>query len=125
MKKTEAELKEYIKLSLDPIYFVELMFSLIPQPIKPEFFKEVNEYLEKKEYDKIRLAHFQTFLKGKHITWQQWLILLAVKDAVNGVGKRRISVSSGHGIGKANRTDRKSTRLNSSHIQKSRMPSSA
>ena len=37
----------------------------------------------------------------------------------------RMSASFGGGIGRMRETDRKSTRLNSSHSQQSRMPSSA
>jgi len=40
------------------------------------------------------------FVKGKNITWQQHDILLAVEDALKD-GKKRISVRSGHGIGKS------------------------
>jgi len=40
------------------------------------------------------------FVKGKHISWQQHDILLAVEEAING-GKNRISVASGHGVGKS------------------------
>jgi len=41
------------------------------------------------------------FVKGKHITRQQDLILQAVENALVGKGSRRISVRSGHGIGKS------------------------
>jgi len=40
------------------------------------------------------------FKKGLHITGQQKQLLVAVRNAVIGKGKRRISVRSGHGIGK-------------------------
>lgn len=40
------------------------------------------------------------FIKGKHLTWQQSKIVIAVEEAVNGIGKNRISIASGHGIGK-------------------------
>lgn len=42
----------------------------------------------------------QKFIKGKHISWQQDDILLAVEKALRGEATRRISVRSGHGIGK-------------------------
>ena len=41
------------------------------------------------------------FIKGKHITNQQAQILRAVEKAIQGEDKRRISVASGHGIGKS------------------------
>jgi hypothetical protein len=101
MKKTNEELQEYLKFSKDPLYFIEIMWGLVPQPIKEQYLEEVTGYIKNKQYDEIRNTHFKTFLKGKHITWQQWLILLAVRDAVNNNGKRRISIASGHGIGKS------------------------
>ena len=41
------------------------------------------------------------FIRGRHLTWQQYDILLAVEKALNGLGPRKISISSGHGIGKS------------------------
>lgn len=41
------------------------------------------------------------FEKGKHITWQQWLILLSVEKAVHKHASRTISIASGRGIGKS------------------------
>ena len=41
------------------------------------------------------------FVKGKHITHQQTEILLAVEAAISGEAANRISVASGHGIGKS------------------------
>jgi hypothetical protein len=41
------------------------------------------------------------FIKGKHITWQQHDLLLAVEQALAGKAPRRISVESGHGTGKS------------------------
>lgn len=42
----------------------------------------------------------QPFTKGKQYTWQQELILDAVEKAIKDEAPRRISVRSGHGIGK-------------------------
>lgn len=63
------------RMYFDPIYFVEHMFNL--KPVK------------------------NVFMKGKNITPQQLEILEAMKNAVNNNGKRRISVRSGHGVGKS------------------------
>ena len=41
------------------------------------------------------------FQKGKHITWQQHDVLFAVEKALRGEAPRRISVASGHGVGKS------------------------
>ena len=78
------------------------MWNLIPQPIKTEYLEEVNELIRTSDFDKIRPLHFQDFSKGKHITWQQWLMLLAIeRDLKNGKRNIKLSVSSGHGVGKS------------------------
>ncbi len=41
------------------------------------------------------------FVKGKHLTWQQHDILLTVENALKKGQIKRISISSGHGIGKS------------------------
>lgn len=42
----------------------------------------------------------QLFIKGRHITWQQDDFLIAVEKAIAGLEPKRISVRSGHGVGK-------------------------
>lgn len=64
------------KFQKSPIFFIEKMWGLKP------------------------LKEGETFIKGKHITKQQEEILKAVEKAVNKEGKNRISIASGHGIGK-------------------------
>jgi hypothetical protein len=44
---------------------------------------------------------FEPFMPGEMITWQQAEVVYAVMQAVNGQGKRKISIASGHGIGKS------------------------
>jgi len=68
--------EEMKKMRLSPFYFVKLMWKLEPQ-----------------DKDEV-------FVKGEHITWQQCEILKAVEEGING-GKKRISVRSGHGVGKS------------------------
>jgi hypothetical protein len=66
----------YKKMQKSPLFFIEMMWGLIPERDNSKF------------------------IKGKHLTWQQHDILLAVEEALKG-GKKRISVRSGHGIGKS------------------------
>jgi len=73
-KMNDVEL--YRQFQKSPIFFIEKMWNLFPQ---------------KKD---------EKFIKGKHFTWQQHEILLAIENAIQGKGKKRISVRSGHGIGK-------------------------
>jgi phage terminase large subunit len=88
-----ALLKEWI---LSPTKFVESMFGLVPQPLKEGFAIGVNTDLRS-----VSGKWFKPFEKGKHITWQQWVIFLAIERAIKGYGSRQISVASGHGIGKS------------------------
>ena len=72
----EKDILLFKKFKESPIYFIEKVWGLIP------------------ERDNTK------FVKGKHITWQQHDILLAVESSLK-EGKKRISVRSGHGIGKS------------------------
>ena len=75
MKK--ADLQLYRELQKSPILFVSKMWGLSPQ--------DKNE----------------PFIKGKHITFQQAEILNAVELALQGEKSNRISIRSGHGVGKS------------------------
>lgn len=93
----EKTLREYQK---SPFPFIEDMWGLVPQPVKPEFKERFNIYYEDKRYDEINKDFFEPYIEGKHLTWQQFMVLKSVENAICGKGKRRISVRSGHGIGK-------------------------
>lgn len=89
---------QFIKTSRVSIrYFILKMWGLTPQPVKPEFAKFITTALP----SDIRGHMFGPFIKGKHYTWQQNLILIAIEKAATGRGPNRISVRSGHGIGKS------------------------
>lgn len=70
------------------------MWKLSPQPLLPD----VPDNLPADQY---RAEHFGPFVKGKHITWQQWLILRGVEWSRRKKAPPWVSVSSGHGIGKS------------------------
>lgn len=72
----QQDVEIYKKMQKSPLFFIEMMWGLIPERDNSKF------------------------IKGKHLTWQQHDILLAVEEALKG-GKKRISVRSGHGIGKS------------------------
>jgi hypothetical protein len=74
------------------------MFKLYPQPPKEIYRSKVNKLIKEKKFDEIEHRHFKPFQKNKHITWQQWLFLLSVEEAMK--RKKRVSVASGHGVGK-------------------------
>lgn len=96
----EQDIEIYKKM-ISPIFFIEKMWKLTPQPIKEEFKNLVHLLIEEGKQEEIRARYFEKFEKGKHITWQQWLILTAIERAVQKKGKRRITIRSGHGIGKS------------------------
>ncbi len=82
-----------------PIFFIKAMWGLNPQPVKDEYKDEVNKLLEEKE--PLKSKYFEKFIKGEHITWQQWLVLLGIEKALRKEGAKRLSIASGHGIGKS------------------------
>lgn len=86
MKLTKELLKSWKN---SPIKFIESIWGLIPQPL---ICQEEHQHVYK---------CFGEFVKGQHITWQQWLILLAVERSLKGEAPKRISVAAGHGIGKS------------------------
>ena len=64
-------------------------------------------------------------LKPVQFYGDQWLVFTEQWDPKSPWGDRRVRLAVNHAIDRQAIKDRKSTRLNSSHIQKSRMPSSA
>lgn len=107
--------------SSSPIRFVKGMWGLIPQGVKPEYEERWEEVKRATGETWERLkdtvdAHWfgdlveggerydwewYDFEKGKHMTWQQTLILMGVEKAIAGDAPISISVRSGHGIGKS------------------------
>lgn len=90
-----------------PFAFIEETLSEIPQPPKPEFKEYViglyttpahkwNEYAKT-----IHKDMFEPFVKGKHLTWQQTILVIAIQRAVNGTLPPRIAVKAGRGTGKS------------------------
>lgn len=111
--------RELIQYQRSPLLFIERMWSLIPQPAKPEYRTQLMELqlaswenwavLKKKvsaswfgDWDEEAQGwKWHDFTPGKHLTWQQWLVLLGVQKAVNGDAPRHLTITSGHGIGKS------------------------
>lgn len=79
-----------------PLYFIEKMWGLTPQPLLPEFSNLIDA-----PANTFTPEHFGKFIKGKHLTWQQWLIVRSVEWAIQNKAKKRISIRSGHGIAKS------------------------
>lgn len=100
IKKAKNDAEVYAILQKSPISFVETMWQIFPQPLKPEYEEEAQEAIDDMNWRAFKKRWFEPFVKGEHMTWQQWVILLALEAAVNGRAKKKISVRSGHGIGK-------------------------
>ena len=84
-----------------PRYWVKKMFDLDYQPVKSEHEQDLRDCIRSQSWLAVKPEWFDRFERGKHITWQQWMILEAVGYAVRGEAPRRISIASGHGIGKS------------------------
>ena len=105
MVPTKEELDLYNKFQKSPIFFIEKMWGLTPQPVLPEYRKEVDQLIQQGRINEFRFEYFVRMnrvqlIAGKHFTWQQWQILLCIERGIKKLGKRRISVQSGHGTGK-------------------------
>jgi hypothetical protein len=95
------------------------MWGLTPQPVKPEYenrwrevyaakgdeWKRLRETVSPEwfgDYDPVtREWTWYNYIKGRHITWQQTLVLWGVQKASQDKAPRHISIRSGHGIGKS------------------------
>ena len=71
------------------------MWGMTPQPLKQEYVDRVANG------EKVKAEFFEEFQKGKHLTWQQCQIIEAIERAIRKEGLNRISVKSGHGVGKS------------------------
>src|SRR3990167_4390131 len=98
MKNLDQELMRRFQSS--PIYFIEKIWGLSPQPVKEEYQSDVGIFASNGQWDQIKEEYFEKFVKGRHITWHQWLLLKAVDRALI-YGDNKISIVSGHGTGKS------------------------
>lgn len=114
----EKEIDAAQKIAGDIFLFAQAMFGLVPQTAKPEYQKRLayiysldGEMFEEGislitadwfgTYNpETRLHDWFDFQKGKHLTWQQTLLMTCANKAVNKKIKWRLSITSGHGIGK-------------------------
>ncbi len=101
------DMHEYLKMEQSCLYFIKVMWGLVPQPIKPEYetrFK-LGLFLKGKDWD--TFAHtvtpdwFLPYQQGYHLTWQQSLVCYGIDKALKGEVPFRTSIVSGHGIGKS------------------------
>lgn len=105
-KASKTLVDRLIRWRKDPLEFIYDMWGLKPQPLLPEY-SHFAEHPAKvmgpqgEEEDFFKTEMFDVFIKGKHITWQQWLLFRAIKWGIQGKASPRIAVESGHGTGKS------------------------
>lgn len=99
--------KEYTRMEASPLYWIRQTFALLPQKVRPEYQAryDFGIYLKGKAWDAfcvdVRPYWFEPYREGYEITWQQTLALIGVQKALKGECSARISIVSGHGIGKS------------------------
>lgn len=90
-----------------PLTWLQQKFALVPQAVKPEFQARyrIGLTLTHKDWDNfcasVRPEWFEEYRPGFELTWQQTLVLIGIEKALRGEAPTRISVVSGHGIGKS------------------------
>lgn len=111
----------YEKLKSSPIFFIKECWGLEVQPVKKQYEKQLHKIVNgtkthqdwEREKEMISANWFGDydyeanewnwveFKKGKHISWQQYLLLVGFEKAINGKAKKTISIASGRGTGKS------------------------
>ena len=89
-----------------PIKWVKDFLGLVPQPIDPAYSDRFMEICSltwgewEKAKNEVDESWFRGFIRGKHITWQQYMVLIGIEKALKGEASLRITVKAGHGVGK-------------------------
>lgn len=105
MKNLDA--LEYQRMEASPLYWIRQSFGLVPQRVKAEYAAQykLGLYMREKDWDTftagVRGYWFEPYREGLDITWQQTLALYGVEKSLRGECSTRISIVSGHGIGKS------------------------
>ena len=90
-----------------PFEWIEAALDETPQPIKAEFYDYVLKLytVPAHEFSEYALTiheyMFEPFEKGKHLTWQQAIVCIAVMRAVNRTLPFQIAIKAGRGTGKS------------------------
>ena len=98
---------EYRKMEASCLYAIKQMWGLVPQPVKAEYRAQfsLGLLLRGKAWDKfcesVKPFWFEDYKEGLHLTWQQSLVCYGIDKALKGHISLRISIVSGHGIGKS------------------------
>lgn len=97
-----------ILCQLNPFEFFEAAFGVRPQPAKAshkalvmELWTCAADRFEDIVNNKLSLDNFVEFEKGRHFTWQQVCIIIAVYRALKGTLPMKVAIMTGRGIGKS------------------------
>lgn len=107
MSNVDREVIEYARMTASPLYWIRQTYGLVPQRLKSEYESRyaIGLLMRGKSWDKfcesVRPFWFQDYREGLDLTWQQSLALYGVEKALRGECPARISIVSGHGIGKS------------------------
>jgi len=91
----------FLKWQESPLRWVCDMFGLRPQKVKPEYQEKFDLAVKECRFKDFKKGWFEQFVKGEEVTWQQLAILLSIEAAITKKSSNRISIKSGHGIGKS------------------------
>lgn len=97
----------YDRMVPDPLYFILVAWGLRPQYPKAEYAARYNIGLALTGEAwadfaaSVKPHWFEPYQEGLHITWQQTLALFGVIKSLRGQAPARLSIVSGHGIGKS------------------------
>ena len=98
---------EYAKMEQSCLYFIKQTWGLVPQPVKSEYkvMFTLGLLMRGKAWDRfceqVKPNWFEPYQEGLHLTWQQSLVCYGIDKALKGHLSMRISIVSGHGIGKS------------------------
>lgn len=106
-KALEEQARIYLKMEHSIIFSVAHIWGLVPQPVKSEYQARfsLGLKLNHENWDRfiktVTKDWFEPYQDGLHLTWQQSLVFYGIDKALKNEASTRISIVSGHGIGKS------------------------
>lgn len=103
----DEDVIEYEKMEASCLYSIRQIWGIVPQPVKAEYRARftIGLLLKGKNWDNfcknVKSYWFEEYREGLHMTWQQALVCYGIDKALKGECSMRISIVSGHGIGKS------------------------
>lgn len=104
---SDMDVEIYARMEQSIVYSVAQIWGFVPQPVKPEYQTQFAIGLLMKGdawksfCEGVQPFWFEDYQEGLHVTWQQGLVLYGIDKALKGDIPLRISIVSGHGIGKS------------------------